>query len=89
MRLCDRSQDRKFTWSRYDFSWTGLGKYVKRDVLIVDETPGDEVQLPPVVSLTARHHELPVRNLSATEIQNQLHFLVLRVLRVTWGRDSV
>lgn len=68
---------------------TKLGKNIKWHILIVHETPGDEIQLPPVVSLTARHHELPVRNLSATEIQNQLHFLVLRVLRVTWGRDSV
>ena len=68
---------------------TELGKNIKWHILIVHETPGDEIQLPPVVSLTARHHELPVRNLSATEIQNQLHFLVLRVLRVTWGRDSV
>ena len=49
---------------------TKLGKNIKWHVLIIHEAPGDEVQLPPVVGLTARHHELPVRNLSATEIQN-------------------
>ena len=78
-------------WNRIDIliTLTELGKNIKWHVLIVHETPGDESQLPPVVGLTARHHELPVRNLSATEIQYQLQFPVLRVLRVTWGRDSV
>ena len=53
---------------------TELGKNIKWHILIIHETPGDEVQLPPVVGLTARHHELPVRNLSATEIQDPVTF---------------
>ena len=56
-----------FMWNRIDIliTLTELGKNIKWHVLIVHETPGDESQLPPVVGLTARHHELPVRNLSA------------------------
>ena len=42
-----------------------LGKDIKWNVLVVDETPGDEGQVLPVVDLTAGHHELPVRNVQS------------------------
>ena len=45
-------------------NWTELGKYIIWDVLIVHQTPGDEIQVLSVVDLTARHHELPVRNVT-------------------------
>ena len=64
---------RVLTWNRIDYLITlnsKLGKNIIWHILIIHETPGDEIQLPPVIGLTARYHELPVRNLSAAEIQS-------------------
>ena len=57
--------------------------------MIVDETPGDEIQILPVVDLTDRHHELPVRNV-ASRNTIPLHFPGWLVVIVhTWGGDNV
>ena len=57
--------------------------------MIVDETPGDEIQILPVVDLTAGHHELPIRNVASKNTIPHHFPGWLEVIILTWGGDNV